>query len=186
MVNTIGQIIGFIGTFLIIISFQFKKPRTLILIQCSAQISFTVHYIMINSYAGAVQNFLAVIRALCIMSENKKLTSKTMKYVFMFAFLLSPALFMFGDGLEWMDLIGFLPGLGMLINTYYIWDGPGKGLRRSQLYVVSPLWITYNAISRSYAGIVTEIFNALSSLIYLLRVRKDQKNREPSPGKTSQ
>jgi len=174
-VEMIGQIIGFIGTVLIIISFQFKKPRTLILVQCSAQICFTIHYMMIGSYAGGVQNALAVLRAGCIMSGNKKLRSNAAKWVFMLLFLFSPMLFMFEGGFEPIKLLDFLPGIGMFINTYYIWNEPGVGLRRSQLYVVSPLWITYNAINRSYPGILTEVFNALSSLIFLLRIRRDKK-----------
>ena len=119
-VEIIGQIIGFIGTVLIIISFQFKKPRTLIIVQCSAQICFTIHYLMIGSYAGGIQNALAVCRAGCIMSSGKKLHSNTVKWIFMLLFLLSPAIYIFQGGFEPVRLLDFLPGIGMFINTYYI------------------------------------------------------------------
>ena len=158
------QIIGYAGMITIILSFQIKNQKALILTQGIAQIMFVIHYLMIGSTAGAIQNALAVIRAIMLMSGNKYLTSRTAKYVMMALFLLSPALVL-------KSIWDFLPGIAMLVNTYCIWSMKPKLLRVSQAGIVSPLWIAYNAINLSLPGIFTEVFNLSSALIFLVRMK---------------
>lgn len=159
------QIIGFVGMATIILSFQIKNPKLLVMTQAFAQTMFVIHYVMIGSPAGAIQNFLAIVRALLILSGNKYLSSKVAKYIMMALFLVSPAF-------VYNNIFDFLPGIAMMINTYYIWSMNSKMVRLSQAAIVSPLWITYNAINLSLPGIFTEVFNLTSSVIFLIRTRK--------------
>lgn len=162
--DILWQMIGFAAMITIILSFQIKNQKILLIVQASAQLLFTLHYTMIGSPAGAIQNLLAVIRALLLLSGNRYLRSNVSKYIIMALFLFSPAL-------VFKSFVDFLPGIAMAINTYYIWSGNGKMLRLSQAAVVSPLWITYNVINLSPPGALTEVFNMTSSVIFLIRTR---------------
>ena len=172
-VEITGQIIGFVAMALIILSFQIKDPKKMILVQSAAQLLFTVHYFMIGSPSGALQNAVSVIRAICLISSFKPLKSKAAKWVFIAAYMLMPIITMNSP----TDFIPFLPGIGMAINTYCLWDMNSRRHRMSQLFIVSPLWIAYNIFNLSYAGILTEVFNASSSLVFLLRTHAFSRNK---------
>ncbi len=162
------QLIGFGGMVCIMLSFQIKSPKGLIFMQCVAQIMFVVHYTMIGSPAGAIQNGIAVFRALLLMSGNKAATSKWAKYIVMAMFLFSPLL-------VYESFIDLLPGIAMTVNTYYIWSMNSKHVRMSQLTFISPLWIAYNVANVSYSGVFTEIFNMISSAIFLVRLKLEKR-----------
>lgn len=165
MLQITGQIIGFVAMALIIISFQVKDSKKMVLTQCAAQTLFTIHYFMIGSPSGALQNAVSVVRALCLLSSFKPLKSNAAKWVFIAVYMVMPVFTMSSP----TDFIQFLPGIGMAVNTYCIWDMNSRRHRMSQLFVASPLWIIYNLFNISYAGVLTEVFNATSSLIFLLR-----------------
>ena len=162
--NILWQAVGYVAMITIILSFQIKKQNAVIAVQAAAQLLFVIHYTMIGSFSGAVLNFIAVVRALLLLSGNRYLKSDISKYIVMAVFLLSPAL-------VYKSFIDFLPGVAMMINTYCIWSNDGKKLRISQAAVVSPLWIVYNVINNSPPGVLTEIFNMTSSIIFLVRTR---------------
>ncbi len=167
--DIIWQIVGYMAMITIILSFQIKNQKALIVVQAAAQIMFVVHYIMIGSPSGAVQNFLSVVRALFLLSGNRRLRSNAAKYFIMSLFLLSPIA-------VYKNIADFLPGIAMAINTYYIWSMSGKKLRIAQAAAVSPLWIAYNIVNVSLPGVFTELFNISSSVIYLIRTRHTNKS----------
>lgn len=159
------QIVGFGAMVTIIASFQIKDSKKFVIVQAIAQTLFVIHYFMIGSPSGAIQNFIAIIRAGMLMSKNKYLTSNVAKYAVMAAFLLSPLL-------VYETVWDLLPGIAMMINTYYVWSMNSKMMRVSQLTMVSPLWIAYNVVNYSIPGVLTELFNAASSAVFLIRIRK--------------
>ena len=163
------QIVGFGAMVTIIASFQIKDSKRFVITQAVAQTLFVIHYFMIGSPSGAIQNLIAVIRAMMLMSNNKYLTSKAAKYAVMAAFLLSPLL-------VYERVWDLLPGVAMLINTYYVWSMNSKMMRLSQAAIVSPLWIAYNLINLSLPGVFTELFNATSSVVFLVRMKKERQN----------
>jgi len=188
IINIIGQIIGFVAMALMMLSFQIKKPKFMLTAQCAAQVCFTVHFFMIGSVSGAVQNLISAIRGVGLISNVKAFRSNASKYVFICLYMISPVVMFVllpheGSGLlanapDWVILtVDFLPAVAMAINTYYIWTLDARKHRMSQLYAASPMWITYNILNASYSGIITEIFNAVSSLIFLLRTGGFKKNK---------
>ena len=177
VIYIVGQVIGFIAMALIIISFQIKKPVMMVLMQCAAQVCFTVHFFMIGSVSGAVQNLISVVRGVFLASGVKALRSRPMMFVFAGIYAVSPVVMGLVIPGKSIEILDFLPAIAMMVNTFCIWDLNSKRHRLSQLFVASPLWIAYDAISRSYSGIITELFNAVSSLIFLIRIRAFSRKR---------
>lgn len=163
---------------LIMISFQIKQPKHMIIMQAMAQIGFTVHFFMIGSVSGAVQNLISVVRGIFLASGVKALRSSRFMFLFAGIYLVSPVAIYFlvpGTALSWID---FLPAVAMMINTFCIWYLNSRLHRMSQFFVVSPLWITYNIVNTSYSGIITELFNAVSSLIFLIRTHAFRRRKK--------
>ena len=64
--------------------------------------------------------------------------------------------------------------IAQLAGTLGMWTQNGKTIRLCQLFVVSPLWLAYDALIPipSIGGILTEIFNISSVCLALYRYRK--------------
>lgn len=58
--------------------------------------------------------------------------------------------------LTWQGPVSLLPVFGMISGTLAFWQQNPKHIRMFAL-ISPPLWFTYNAISDSYPGILTEI-----------------------------
>ena len=71
-----AQIIGIIGSALTIISYQCKKPKTLIMLQGAGGLMFAINFFMLGAYTGALLNLVNVVRSISfakIKSKNKLL-----------------------------------------------------------------------------------------------------------------
>jgi hypothetical protein len=64
----------------------------------------------------------------------------------------------------------------MTVGTVCMWYGNDRTIRWGQLLGISPLWLINNTvISFSLGGILGECFSIISTIIYLIRVRKHKK-----------
>lgn len=59
-----------------------------------------------------------------------------------------------------------------LAGTVVFWRNNAKHIRIYQLTVGSPFWLIHNIINFSIGGIITEVFNLISTAISMLRFRK--------------
>jgi len=77
-------------------------------------------------------------------------------------------IFIIADALTWQGLLSLLPLGGTISGTISYWQKRTKWLRLLAL-ISPPLWFTYNFISHSYPGMLTEIFLISSTLIAIYR-----------------
>jgi len=54
-----------------------------------------------------------------------------------------------------------------------MWMGNGKHIRYFQVSLMSPAWIVHNIFNFSLGGILCESFNMVSSVVALVRYRKE-------------
>jgi hypothetical protein len=141
---------------------------------------FTVHFAMLGSSSGAIQNALGVARNLLILliPAGTK-ANRIAEAVILSLFGLIPVFEWFLPFLpfSWWDL---LPAVAMVIGSLLFWSAQSKKIRIAQLFVISPCWLTYDIVFRSFPGMVTEIFNMTSVLVAFFRFRrlaKDEKNK---------
>ena len=71
MIDVIAQILGIGAMLLGILSFQCMKARNYYIMVALSGLLFSVNYIMIGAFTGAVLNFLSIIRAFIFV--NKKI-----------------------------------------------------------------------------------------------------------------
>ncbi|MGN1096169.1 MAG: YgjV family protein, partial [Eubacteriales bacterium] len=74
--------------------------------------------------------------------------------------------------------LAILPFIGAVGSTFVMWTRDGKKIRISQLFLLSPLWLIYDAINGSVGGVLCEIFNITSVIISFIRFRKAGYDKE--------
>lgn len=177
----IGQAIGVLGAALNIISYQFKRQRTLILISLASQIIFCVSYIMLGAVTGGILNGIGVIR--CIVYYNKdKFKSDKIWWLFGFIVLYVASYVLnftvLGKTFDVKNaILEVLPVIGMIASNIGLMLKEAKDIRRFAL-ISSPVWLIYNAINLAIAATVTEIIALVSVTIAIIRLDINRKGKK--------
>lgn len=169
MKETIGQIIGFVAMAIIVASYQQKSHKNILTFQMISGLLFTVHYIMLGAYTGAVMNLLGAVRSLVYSNRGKKWSSSILWPIcFSIAFLISGIL-------TWDNVFSVFPLIAMLMSSVVLWIEQPK-INRILSLPTSSCWLIYNIKTLSYPGIITEIFVLSSIVIGIIRLDIKKKN----------
>ena len=71
--------------------------------------------------------------------------------------------------LTWSGFISLLPIIANIAATIGNYTYNAKKIRAVAMFVNSPLWIIYDVIVGSWAGILDEVFTELSIIISIIR-----------------
>lgn len=160
--NTIAQILGFLGFLLAVISFQAKTRKGILFFQMLCGFSFTLHFLILGAYTGCALNILSSLRSVVFYNNNKRwASSPAWPYAFALLFILTGVF-------TWEGLVTLLPVLACLIYTVTLYMDNPKTVRKF-IWIGSPCWIVYNVIKGSYGGILTEVFAMLSIFTAIYR-----------------
>jgi hypothetical protein len=156
--NLIAQGIGMVGLIFAIISFQNNKRNLILIFLGLAQMCFIVHFALLKVWPAFAVNIVGVVRTFSFLLRGKKrwMEKNTLMYVFI-------GLFCIAGALSWKGWLSLLPVMAMTIETIGLWKKNPR-LIRSIVIIPRPLWIIYNVIHHSYAGVLTELF-VVGSLI---------------------
>lgn len=156
------QVIGFIGTGLFFASYQCRSNFVLFRVQFLSYLFYTVHLILLGAYTGGMSYVINTLRSLCLGSKFKLVRTNAMCVVF--CLLQAAVLVMTWDG--WISLLPVTANIASTIGGYT--HNPQK-VRIAGMFVNSPLWIVYNVIVGSWAGILDEIVTEASMIISIYR-----------------
>lgn len=157
------QLIGFVGLALAVVAYQMKTQKKIVTIQVVGCSFFSLHFLLLGAYTGALLNLIAAVRAFVFANKDKKWAG-SMWWVAFFSVISVVAVSITGEG--WYSV---LPMLGMVFTTVSSRVSKASLVRLISL-PSSPLWIIYNAINRSYAGIITELFVMISIITAMIRL----------------
>ncbi len=163
----VTQSMGFVGLFFMVISYQFKTRRMILVCKMLGSFAFAVHFALLGSYTGAALNTIGIVGAVLFQyfdNTNRPLWPPVSM----------AALFVLAGILTWQGWISVLPIAGMLVGTLARWQRNPQRLRVFSLFA-PPLWLTYNVLSGSIAGVINEIVNIASTLIGLWRHRQSRR-----------
>ena len=167
----IGQCFGCIGLVIMVLSFQFKKNRTLFIMQSIAAFCYVLNFLLIGAWAGTLFNLSVLIRGVLFMkNSSKKWKLIVTEAIFIGSYIFSLVL----DHRPMQILLVSLVLVGLLSSTFFMWQGAKKKIRYCQIFCTSPVWIAHNFFNPSLPGIVCETFNMISSIIYLVREKKSK------------
>ena len=152
-----------VGLIFAIISFQHNKRNLILIFLGLAQMCFIVHFALLEVWPAFAVNIVGVVRTFSFLLRGKKKWME--KNTFMYVFIV---LFCIAGAISWNGWLSLLPVMAMTIETIGLWKKKPR-LIRSIVIIPRPLWITYNAIHHSYAGVLTEIFVITSLLTAIIR-----------------
>ena len=157
----IAQGIGFIGMVVMFIAFQQNDKRKLLWVQASASAVFTAHFLLLGAFTGMGMNLVSIPRNLIFARKPAKKQQLIWTAVFIAAFAA------FGI-ITWDTVFSLFPVIAMSLSTIVFSLKEPRYIRFLSL-PISGFWITYNIISFSIAGVLTEAFVICSILIAIVR-----------------
>ena len=147
------QAIGLVGTILFFFSFQCKSNRGLFRIQFLSYLFYTIHLLLLGAVTGGISYIINVFRSVCLGSNWRFAKGKEI-------------LAMIFTWSGWISLLPVTANIAATIGGYT--HNPQK-VRLASMLVNSPLWIVYDVIVGSWAGILDEVVTELSILISIIR-----------------
>lgn len=156
------QGIGLLGTGLFFLSFQFKRNKTLFRVQFVSYLCYTVHLMLLGAVTGGFSYILNTVRSFCLGSRYSFLKGKGMCAVL--CSLQMIALFLTWEG--WWSVLPIAANIASTIGGY---TGNARKIRMAGMFINSPLWILYNIIVGSWAGILDEIVTEASMILSICR-----------------
>ena len=159
-----GQVISLIAMSAIILSFQCKSNKKLVIVLGTGALLFAASYFLLGQLSAAIFNILVVITSLVCL--NNKLKNK---YIFIIIVsLYATATYFTYDGLWSLILM-----LAQFTSTYSLMFGNGTFIRNTRFFFVSPIWLINNTfICFSAGGMICEIITMASVIISFIRYRK--------------
>ena len=156
------QAIGFVGTILFFVSFQCRNNRSLFRIQFLSYLFYTTHLILLGAITGGISYVINTFRSFCLGSKWPAAKGKGMCIVICLMQL--AALFFTWSG--WISLLPVAANIASTIGGYT--HNPRK-IRLAGMLVNSPLWIIYDILVGSWAGILDEVISEVSMVVSIIR-----------------
>lgn len=164
-----GQVIGFIFLILFIASFQFKEKKRLIQVRISSKVFASIHYFLIGAKVGCISQFIGIfLDYFCYKFENNKSAKKSIIVVFVLLYAIA-------SWSAYKNIYDCLPVLGSILTMIALFQKGTRYVRVSQ-FIISPMFLMYNIINHSYAGMITEVLVLVSCLIGIRRLDSNKSN----------
>ncbi len=156
------QIIGFLGTVIFFVSFQCRNNKTLFRVQFLSYLLYTIHLLLLGAVTGGISYVINTIRSLALGSSSE--FAKSRKMCLLICLLQAAALVFTWNG--WISLLPVAANIAATIGAY---SCNGRTIRLVGMLINSPLWLVYNIIVGSWAGILDELVSEASMGISIIR-----------------
>lgn len=169
--NIAIQLIGLAGTAHYFLSYQFRDNKTLFRVQFLSYLFYTVHLILLGAVTGGLSYVINTGRSFCLGSKNEFLKSRAMCIIIC---TMQLAVLFF----TWSGWISLLPVGANIASTIGGYTHNPRKIRIAGMFINSPLWIIYDIIVGSWAGILDEIISEASMIISIIRFGWKNLDRE--------
>ena len=156
------QTIGFAGTVLFFFSYQCRENRRLFQVQLASYLLYTVHLLLLGAVTGGISYILNTLRSFCLGSRYEVLKGKAA--CGLICLLQLTALYFTWD--SWLSLLPVAANIAATVGGY---TRDGRKIRLVGMLINSPLWMVYNLLVGSWAGILDEIVSEASMLLSICR-----------------
>ena len=158
------QGLGLIATFFVIVAFMQKNDGRLKFIVMVGAAIFTVHFLLLGAYAGAIVGVINVTRTAMSMTRFK---GNYILAIFI-ALYITTGIYAYEN---WYDILPFIAGAGSTIALFKL-----SGLNLRYAYFCTEIsWLTYSVIIKSIGGIITNMFVLMMNAVTTYRLLNDRK-----------
>ncbi len=163
----LAQVCGIIVFILTVISVHFKTKEKIVMCFVFANIVVAIQYFLLNAITGAVVSVLNAIRCLVFYYFKKKDKKPSLIVLLIFEIIaIVSGIF------SWQNMWSIIPIIVTVIYTYGLWQD-NVNVIRITAGLAGFGWAIYNIIVMAYVGAIQEISQLISSIIALIRTRKD-------------
>ena len=163
MESNVGiQVIGLTGTALFFMSYQCKSNRNLFRVQFLSYLCYTIHLLLLGAITGGISYILNAFRSFCLGSKIEFARSRKMGIII--CILQIMALVITWSG--WMSILPVAANIAATIGGY---THNARKIRIAGMFINSPLWILYDIMVGSWAGILDELFSEGSMILSFVR-----------------
>ncbi len=167
----IGQAFGIVGLILMALSYQSKSNKNLFVFQALSGLSFAINFLLIDALSAGLFNIMNLVRGIIFARRKKKV------WELVFVEAIYTACFVFSLTQIWRNsldvFMSVLTFSSLVIMSVVMWRANPKHIRYTQLFYVSPVWLTNNIFYFTLGGIICEIFAMTSVIVSFIRYRKD-------------
>lgn len=164
------QSLGIIGSCVYFFSYQFNKNKSLFKVQIVSFIFYFLHFLLLKAFTGALSSLAALLR-LCFLVSNRKDFHSKRACVFLCLVQVLVGIITF-EG-----FISILPVIANVSLTIAGFSNSPKQIRLTGLIINSPLWIIYDIVVGSWAGVIDELITEVSIIISMFRYRSSNNNQ---------
>ena len=165
----LGQAISVLATLLTFASYQLNKQSQVLITQTAATVCMCLGYFFLGATTGFALNAVCIVRNLFFYG----LRNQKKQYSLWAGIFFAVAVSVLG-AFSWQGYSSILMIFGLAVNTVCLSMGNPQLLRKSILLTSSSI-LTYNCIVFSIGGIANEIVAITSSVIGIVRFRKEKK-----------
>ena len=156
------QLIGLLGTTVFFLSYQCKTNRNLFRVQFLSYLIYTLHFLLLGAFTGGISYLLNMVRSFCLAGKSRFAHSNSMCALLCLAQLIVLVT-------TWSGWISLLPVVANIATTVGGYTHNGRKIRLAGMFINSPLWIIYNILVGSWAGILDEVVSEASMIISVIR-----------------
>ena len=159
----LAQIIGFIGTIIIVFGMQQKKYGHIVFCKISNEFIAAIHYFLLGGYTGMLINFASCFTNGVYWYRNKKGKS-TLIFQIIFGIM-----FVILGALSWHGPISIFVVAAKLISSVSLGINNPRIIRILNL-ISNPCWLIYNIYMGSIPGIISDILVIGSVVVAVVRL----------------
>ena len=156
------QGIGILGTLLFFLSYQCRQNKNLFRVQFVSYLCYTTHLLLLGAITGGISYILNTVRSFCLGSKHSFLKGNWICAII--CALQMVALYFTWDG--WWSILPVAANIAATIGGYTY---NGQKIRAVGIFINSPLWILYDIIVGSWAGILDEVVSEASMILSICR-----------------
>ena len=165
-----SDILGLLGIIFTVVLYQQKRRKSLLAYKLTLDIVWLFHYALIGAYSGAAVCVIAAIREVVFAKRDRNNKKGILWLPFFIVIAILCTIF------TWDNVFSLFTCLASCIAVISFFIGIPR-LSRILAFPVSICMLIYDAVSRSIAGVVNEVFALTSSLIGIIRLdRKKSKS----------
>ena len=159
----VAQILGFVGTVIVVIGMQQKKYKHIVICKIGNELFSAIHYLLLGGYTGMLANFASCLTNGCYYFRIKK-GKTTLPFQIVFA-----TMFVIIGALSWHGPISIFVVAAKLISSVSLGINNPRIIRILNL-ISNPCWLIYNIYMCSIPGIISDILVIGSVVVAVVRL----------------
>ena len=157
------QAIGFIPSFISILSIQLENRKKILIMQLIAGFMWVTHYYLLGAYTAVLTNSIGIFRS-TISYFNDRKWAKSILWLFLIIALSAGASIM-----TWAGWISILPSVSLICTATGFWIHDLR-ITRILMVVQSPCLLVYDIATGSWGCAVIEAVAFLSFILAIVRL----------------